>query len=184
MTFFFPNLNWSFHFAVSTLFHDLALFFVYFCCWNNEYILDNISRIWDQKVSKKLTLTFLLTHFQLTRVPWTYFVIYGAFDLFIKMLNLNDRLEIWWHHQNSRDFDYYFDVFEKFYVVPHSCKVWLLGFNLFRIYDGKRGGNWPSPSSLISKKPRLVRIKTSFITKKETNEWNRLKQERAIKESY
>ena len=123
LTFFFPNLNWSFHFAVSALFHNLALFFVYFCCWNNEYILDNISRIWVQKVSKKLTLTFLLTHFQLTRVPWTYFVIYWEFDLFIKMLNLNDRLEIWWHHQNSRDFDYYFDVFEKFYVVPHSCKV-------------------------------------------------------------
>ena len=35
---------------MSALFHEHELFFVYIFCWNNEYILDNISRIWVQKV--------------------------------------------------------------------------------------------------------------------------------------
>ena len=37
-------------FAVSAFFHDQMLFFVYVFCWNNEYILDNVSRIWVQKM--------------------------------------------------------------------------------------------------------------------------------------
>ena len=37
-------------FAVSALFHDQVLFFVYAFCWNNDYILGNISRIWVQSV--------------------------------------------------------------------------------------------------------------------------------------
>ena len=32
-------------FAVSALFHDQVLFFVYVFCWKNEYILDSFSRI-------------------------------------------------------------------------------------------------------------------------------------------
>ena len=34
-------------------FHDQLLFFVFVFCWNNEYILDNISRICVQKVQIK-----------------------------------------------------------------------------------------------------------------------------------
>ena len=36
--------------AVSVLFHEQVLYFMYAFCWNNEYILDNISYIWVQKV--------------------------------------------------------------------------------------------------------------------------------------
>ena len=37
-------------FVVSALFNDQVLFILYVFCWNNEHILDNISRIWVQKV--------------------------------------------------------------------------------------------------------------------------------------
>ena len=37
-------------FAASALFNDQVLFFVYVFCSNNEYILENISSIWTQKV--------------------------------------------------------------------------------------------------------------------------------------
>ena len=37
-------------FAVSAIFHDQVLFFLYVFCSNNEYILGNISRISVQKV--------------------------------------------------------------------------------------------------------------------------------------
>ena len=43
--------------------------------------------------------------------------------------------------KKSRDLDQYFD-FEKYYVVPHSCKVPQPGLNW--IYDGG-GGLWDSP---------------------------------------
>ena len=49
-----------------------------------------------------------MTHFQQTRVLKTFFIICGEFELFIKMLNFNDRLEIYDVIKNSRDLDYYF----------------------------------------------------------------------------
>ena len=41
-------------FAVSAHSHDQVLIFIYICCSNNEYCLDNISRIWVQRVWEKL----------------------------------------------------------------------------------------------------------------------------------
>ena len=47
--------------------------------------------------------------------------------------------------------------FERVYVIPHSCKVSWSGLNMFRIYDG---GTFSHPAGyLMSKKPRLVRVK-------------------------
>ena len=40
--------------AMSELFHDQVLFFVYAFCWNNEYILSNVNRIWVLRIYKKL----------------------------------------------------------------------------------------------------------------------------------
>ena len=42
--FFFSKFKLTF--VVSALFHEQVLFFGYVFCWNNEYILDNINRIW------------------------------------------------------------------------------------------------------------------------------------------
>ena len=39
-------------FAVSAYFHNQVLFFVCVFSWNNEYILDNISRIRVQRILK------------------------------------------------------------------------------------------------------------------------------------
>ena len=36
--------------AMSALFHDQVLFFVYVFCWNNEYILSNVNRIWVLRI--------------------------------------------------------------------------------------------------------------------------------------
>ena len=36
--------------AMSELFHDQVLFFVYVFCWNNEYILSNVNRIWVLRI--------------------------------------------------------------------------------------------------------------------------------------
>ena len=47
--------------------------------------------------------------------------------------------------------------FERSYVVPHSYKVSLLGLNWFRIYD--IGRPLTPPNYLMSKNPRLVRVK-------------------------
>lgn len=46
------NLSSKFEqiFAESALSHDQLLFFVNVFCWNNEYITENIRRIWTQKV--------------------------------------------------------------------------------------------------------------------------------------
>ena len=46
------NLSSKFEqiFAESALSHDQVLFFVNVFCWNNEYITENIRRIWTQKV--------------------------------------------------------------------------------------------------------------------------------------
>ena len=46
------NLSSKFEqiFAESALSHDQVLFFVNVFCWNNEYIPENIRRIWTQKV--------------------------------------------------------------------------------------------------------------------------------------
>ena len=45
-----------------------------------------------RKFRKKLILTFILTHFQLTRKRFS--IIYGKFDLFIKLFSFNDSFEI------------------------------------------------------------------------------------------
>ena len=48
---------WKFFPKFELVFLDQVLFFVYVFCWNNEYIHGIISRIWVQKVQKKLILT-------------------------------------------------------------------------------------------------------------------------------
>ena len=40
-------------FCSVSLFSQLGVFCAYVFCWNNEYIFDNISRIWVQKVLEK-----------------------------------------------------------------------------------------------------------------------------------
>ena len=35
---------------MTALFQDQVLFIAYVFCWKNEYIFDNVSRIWVQKV--------------------------------------------------------------------------------------------------------------------------------------
>ena len=72
MSFFFQNSNWFLQFQ--------HLYFLHVFSCKNEYILDNISRISVQKISKKLLLTFLFTltfffllaNFQYGRVLSTY----------------------------------------------------------------------------------------------------------------
>ena len=54
--------------------------------------------------------------------------------------------------EKLRDTDYYFDIFERSYAVPYSCKVSYPGVNLFRIYDEGPFGNPFPPVYLMSKK--------------------------------
>ena len=72
---------------------------------------------------------------------------YGEFDLFIKIPNFDDRVEIWWSHQKSHvTLITVLVFFERSYVVPHSCKVSWLGLNWFRIYEGGGGGFFRAPT--------------------------------------
>ena len=47
--------------------------------------------------------------------------------------------------EKLRDTDYYFDIFERSYAVPYSCKVSYPGVNLFRIYDKRTFCHPPRP---------------------------------------
>ena len=83
------------------------LFFVRVICWNTEYILGHISR-------QKTYIQFLNNTFPIGIVIITYkVIIYGKFDLFIKILNFNNRVIL----------VTILVIFERSYVVPHSCKV-------------------------------------------------------------
>ena len=66
-------------------FNDQVLFFVHIFCWNNKYVLYNISR-------KGLEKTYI--HFFNNTFPKDAVIIYGEFNLFIKIFNFNDRLKI------------------------------------------------------------------------------------------
>ena len=52
------------------------------------------------------------------------FIIYREFDLYLKILNFNDRLEIWWRHLKIyMTLINILAFFERSYEVPYSCKV-------------------------------------------------------------
>ena len=90
--------------------HGQVLLFLYVFYWNNEYIFGNTSRIWVQRVKKKLKL--LTT--------------YGEFDLLKQTLNFNGYFELGWRHQKSHVTLIYKSAlifFERYYAVLHSCKV-------------------------------------------------------------
>ena len=62
----------------------------------------------------------------------------------MKVLNSNDHLEI----SSSKSLVTLITIlvfFERFYVVPHMCKVSYLGLNLFRIHGGGVGWAFDLP---------------------------------------
>ena len=107
-------------FAVSALFYDQVLFFVCLLL-ENDYIFDNISRIWVQKVYKKLLLTFHISNwdgccYKLSSLSEISFI--------HKVPNFNARLKIWWRHQKSHMILINILVFFKgSFVGTYSCKV-------------------------------------------------------------
>ena len=95
-------------------------FYVCFCS-NNEYILDNISRIWVPMVWKKTYIHFSSNTFPIATVITN---ITGEFDLFMKIHSFNDRLQTWWGHLKSPAIlATILEFSERSYVVPRSCKV-------------------------------------------------------------
>ena len=119
---FFPNSNW---FLQCQHFFTTRCYLFYMSSVGKMNIsLTILVAFRSRKFRNKLLLTFLITHFQYRRVLSTYFIIYQKFDLFIGILNFNERAETWWRHQKS-----YVTLitilvfFERSYVVPHSCKV-------------------------------------------------------------
>ena len=104
--------NWKWFCSVSIFSQPFA----YGVCWNSEV---NIS------------LEMLVI------------IIYGGFGLFMKILNFNDCLEMSWRYKKSYGTLVPIVVcFERFYVVPHSCKVFKPELTWFKIYD--RGGSFAS----------------------------------------
>ena len=106
-----------------------------------------------------------MTHFQCTRVLWTYFIICGEFDLFIKMLKFNDGLEIWWIGQKIHVTLITVLIFiARTYVVPHTCKTSYLELNWFRIYGGGTLSPPPHrPGYLMSKRPFVLGLQQRNI---------------------
>ena len=96
---FFQNLNQFFR-TVSPIFHDQAYFFTSSVGKVNMSL--TILVLFEcKRFTKKLLMTSLMTYFQQPRVLKTYLIIYKEFTLSIKALNLNNCLEIRWHHQKS-----------------------------------------------------------------------------------
>ena len=67
--------------------------------------------VFQSRRFRKNFMSFLITHFQYRRVLSTYFIIYGKFDLFMKILNFNEHVVHDDVIKKSRDFDYSFGVF-------------------------------------------------------------------------
>ena len=77
-------------FSVSALFHNQVLLFVHVFCWNNEYILDNIS---PEDLGKSY-IDFCNNTFTTDTAIVKFGNYIWEIALSIKILKFNDRLEI------------------------------------------------------------------------------------------
>ena len=110
-------------FAVSALFHDQVLFFS--SSVGKIIIYLPILVVFKPRNLEKTVLDFSNNTFPIERrVLSTHFIIYGEFDLFMKIFDFIDHLETWWRHQKATwPFITILVFFERSYVVPHSCKA-------------------------------------------------------------
>ena len=81
-------------FAVSALFHDQVLFFLSSVGKINIYL--PILVVFKSRNLEKTVLDFSNNTFPTERrVLSTHFIIYGEFDLFMKIFDFSDHLETW-----------------------------------------------------------------------------------------
>lgn len=91
-----------------------GVFFLYAFCWNNEYILGNISRIWVLEGLEKSYIQFSNNTFPIAKVIINLFItIPRKFELFVKRHDFNDWLKMLRRLQKS--YLIFYDIFWKIF---------------------------------------------------------------------